>query len=253
MRPTAGLRWFLAHLARWLAPYRRLTLLAAAALLIDVVYESAFPLALKLLIDRAIIPRDAAMLAGISAALVGLGLSAAAAAIFRDWLYARLSAAVIGDLRRAMYAHLQRLSMGYFRRTRAGDILACFSTDLAAVENAIVLALPMGLSSAASVILSALILFLLEWRMALLASIGLALSLLGSRLLAPAAQRAGDELKARQADLTAHVQESVQAQPLVKAFGLHKLLLLRFESGLSILAQTAIRANFLAYLLERIP
>ena len=248
-----GLRWFLAHLARWLAPYRRLTLLAAAALLVDVVYESAFPLALKLLIDRAIVPRDAAMLAGISAALVVLGLSAAAAAIFRDWLYARLSTAVIGDLRRAMYAHLQRLPMGYFRRTRAGDILACFSTDLAAVENAIVLALPMGLSSAASVILSALILFLLEWRMALLASVGLALCLLGSRLLAPAAQRAGDELKTRQADLTAHVQESVQAQPLVKAFGLHKLLLLRFESGLSLLAQTAIRANFLAYLLERIP
>jgi ATP-binding cassette subfamily B protein len=243
----------LAQLRPWLRPYRSLTLLAAAALLVDVVYESAFPLALKLLIDRGIVPRDQAMLLAVSAGLVVLAALAAVSALCRDYLYARLSSAVLADLRLAMFSHLQRLSMSYFDRTRAGDILACFSSDLAAVENAIVLSLPMGVSSAASVILSAAILFVLEWRMALAATLGLALCLAGSHLLAPAAQRAGDQLKLRQADLLANVEEAVQAQPLVKAFGLQPRMLARFGTLVAASAHSSREANFLAYLQERVP
>ena len=227
--------------------------MAALALLVDVVYESAFPLALKLLIDRGIVPRDPQMLLMISSGLAVLAAAAAISALCRDYLYARLSAAVLADLRMAMFGRLQRLSMAYFDRTRAGDILSCFSSDLAAVENAIVLSLPMGVSSAASVVLSAAILFVLEWRMALAATLGLGLCLLGSRLLAPAAQRAGNRLKLRQADLLSNVEESVQAQPLVKAFGLQPRMLSRFRLLALDTAQVSREANFLAYLLERVP
>ena len=248
-----GLAWFFARLAPWLRPYRGLALLAGAALLVDVVYESAFPLALKLLIDRAIVPRDESALLAISVGLIVLAALAALSAITRDYLYARLSSVVLADLRLAMFGHLQRLSMAFYNRTRAGDILAAFSSDLAAVENAIVLSVPMAVSSAASVLLSAAILFFLEWRMALAATIGLGLCLVGSHLLAPAAQRAGSDLKRRQADLLANVEESVQAQPLVKAFGLQSNVLARFRTLVEASAHTARRANFLAYLLERVP
>jgi ATP-binding cassette, subfamily B, bacterial len=227
--------------------------LVGIALAVDVAYESAFPLALKLLIDRAIVPRDAAMLLAVSGVLVVLAATAALSAVGRDYLYARLSALVLADLRLAMYRHIQRLSLSFYGRTRAGDILSCFAADLAAVENVIVLSLPMGASSLASVLLSAAILFFLEWRMALVATIGLLLCLFGSRLLSPAAQQAGDELKERQADLTANVQETVLAQPFVKAFGLHDLMTMRFRGQVTRAAATSRRANFLAYLLERIP
>ena len=248
-----GLSWFAARLVPWLRPYRGLAWLAAVALLLDVLYESAFPLALKLLIDRGIVPRDQTMLLAVSSGLVVLAIVAALSAIGRDYLYARLSSALLADLRLAMFSHLQRLSMSYFERTRAGDILACFSTDLAAVENAIVLSVPLGLSSAASVILSATILFFLEWRMALAATIGLCLCLLGSRLLAPRAQRAGNQLKRTQADLLANLDEAVQAQPLVRAFGLQPRMVARFHALAGESARVSRRANFLAYLLERVP
>ena len=80
---------------------------------------------------------------------VGIALTAAVCAVGRDYLYARLSAAVLADLRRTMYQHLQRLSISYFSRTRTGDILSCFSTDLAAVENVLVVSLPLAVSSLA--------------------------------------------------------------------------------------------------------
>ena len=82
----------------WLRPYRSLALLVAIALLVDAVYESAFPLALKLLIDRGIVPRDQTMLLAVSVGLVVLAAAAAVSAICRDYLYSRLSAAVLADL-----------------------------------------------------------------------------------------------------------------------------------------------------------
>ena len=72
-----GLAWFFARLGPWLRPYRGLALLAGAALLVDVVYESAFPLALKLLIDRAIVPRNESALLAISVGLIVLAALAA--------------------------------------------------------------------------------------------------------------------------------------------------------------------------------
>ena len=94
-----------------------------------------------------------------------------------------------------MYGHLQRLSLSYYSRTRTGDILSCFSTDLAAVENVLVVSLPLAVSSLASLFLSAIILFLLEWRMAAGAIAGLTVCVMSSRLLSPVAQRAAAGLK----------------------------------------------------------
>ena len=251
--PRQALGWFLNRLRYWLRPYRALTVLVALALLVDVAYESAFPLALKVLIDRAIVPRDIGMLVIISSALIGLALVATVSAIGRDRLYSRLSAAVLADLRLAMYEQLHRLSMSYYNRTRAGDILSSFSTDLAAVENVIVLSLPMAASSLASLLLSGLILIILEWRMALGAIVGVTLCVLGSRLLSPVTQQAATRLKQEQSDLMAELQETVHLQPLAKAFSLQRLMVRRFQNRIAELTRTSRRANFLAFLLERIP
>jgi ATP-binding cassette, subfamily B, bacterial len=251
--PRRDLRWFLGRLTFWLRPYRGLTAVVAALLLVDVAYESAFPLALKVLIDRAIVPRDMRALGTIAGVLVGVAVATAASAIGRDYVYARLSAAVLADMRRAMYDHLLRLSLGYYSRTRAGDTLSSFSTDLAGVENVIVVSLPLAASSLASLSLSALILLMLEWRMAAAAIAGLSLCVLASRVLSPVARRATDVLKQEQSDLMAGLQETVRMQPIIKVFSLQRQMLDRFQAQIVSLMGTSRRSNFLVFLLERIP
>ena len=247
------MRWFLGRLWLWLRPYRALTALVVALLVVDVAYESAFPLALKVLIDRAIVPRDAHALTLIAAVLAAVAIVTASAAVSRDYLYARLSASVLADLRRALYAHLQRLSLSYFSDTRAGDILSCFSTDLAAVESVIVAALPLAASSLASLVLTAGILLVLEWRMAAAAMVGLGLSLTAARLVSPAAQHAAAALKEDQAAIMAGLNEAVHLQPVIKAFSLQRWMLDHFQTALGTLLRSSRRASFLSFLLERIP
>ena len=251
--PRRDLPWFLTRLRFWLRPYRPFVAAVALLLLVDAAYDSAFPLALKVLIDRAIVPRDFAALGVIAVVLVSVALAAAVCAIGRDYLYARLSAAVLGDLRQGMYAHLNKLSLSYYSQARPGDILSCFSTDLAAVENVIVVSLPLVVSSLTSLFLSALILLFLEWRMAAGAIAGLTVCVLSSRLLTPVAQRAAIGLKQEQSDVLADVQEAIRMQPVIKIFGLQRLMLQRFQDEVATLRRTAQRTNFLALLLERIP
>ncbi|MBL8481744.1 MAG: ATP-binding cassette domain-containing protein [Rhodocyclaceae bacterium] len=248
-----GILWFLRTIVPRIARYRLPAALLVAALMVDVAFEAMLPLSFKFLIDDAIVPHRADRLLAILATLGGAGLVVACAQLGRDRLYAYLGANVLNDLRRDLYAHLQTLSAGYYSRTATADIMARFSTDLAAVENAVVLALPAGLMYGMSALASAAVLALLEWRLALLTLIGLPLCLLGPRLIGPRAVAAGHELRTRQAELAAMVQENVNAQPLVKAYGLRGVLQPQFAHSAEQLRRTAMRANFLSYLMERTP
>lgn len=248
-----NIRWFLGHLWRWISPYRWTAILMLAALVVDLAYDSLFPLALKILIDDAITPRNGSVLVGVLAGLVLLGALSACSAVGRDFLYAKLSAHVLSDLRLEMYSHMQRLSMSFYSRTQTGDILTRFSSDLAAVENTLVLALPASVFSALGILAAGTILFAIEWRMAMLACVGIPLCLIGPRLIGPRAQRLEYERKVKQAAITSTIQENVAAQPVVKAFGLERLLLDRFTAQMADYLPISRRANFLAYLMERTP
>jgi ATP-binding cassette, subfamily B, bacterial len=248
-----GIRWFLFRLSRRLSPYRWTTILMLAALLVDLAYDSLFPLALKILIDDAITPRNGVVLAWVLASLVLLGAMSAGSALGRDYLYAKLSAHVLSDLRLEMYRHMQRLSMSFYSRTQAGDILARFSSDLASVENTLVLALPASVYSTLGILAACAILFAIEWRMALLACIGIPLCLVGPRMIGPKAQRLDYEMRVKQAAIASTIQENVAAQPVVKAFSLQRILLDRFTAQMADYLPLSRRANFLAYLMERTP
>jgi ATP-binding cassette subfamily B protein len=251
--PARSIGWFLRSLLPLVARYRRPSLLLLMLLLVDVGFEAMVPLAFRSLIDDAIAPQNFNLLITILALLGGAGALVAVSQVGRDWLYAYLGSRVLNDLRHRMYIHLQSQSLSFYSRTGSADILARFSTDLAAVENAVVLALPAGILCACGLVLSAVILAFLEWRLALLAFLGLPLCLIGPRLIGPHAAREGYRLKDRQAALAAMVQETVNAQPVIKAFGLHSVLFPRFHSSADELCKVSLHSNFLAYLMERTP
>jgi ATP-binding cassette subfamily B protein len=252
-RAPRTLRWFLRSLLLRLGRYRLQCAAMVGALLVDVAFETLLPLSLKFLIDDAILPKRLNVLVGLLAALAIGGILVAAVQVGRDYLYADLGARVLTDLRQDMFAHLQKLSLGFYSATPSGEITTRFSADLASVENVITLALPSSLMSAFNVLASATVLVLLEWRLAVVAAVGVLLCAIGPRLLADRAARGSHALKAGQAALTTMLQEDLNAQPVVKAFGLGRILEPRFRSATEQLRRTSLRANFLTYLMERTP
>jgi ATP-binding cassette, subfamily B, bacterial len=241
------------RLAHYMAPYRGLVALLIGAMLVDMCFEVGLPLSLKYLIDLAIIPRDARLLLLILSGLAVAGVLAAGAGFGRDLLYARISASVLRDLRVLFFQRLQRLSMAFHARSKAGDLLSRFTGDLASVENALVMALPVTFLAVGQLVLSLVFLFLLQWRLAALTTSGLIVSALVARVLEGRAAGANRRMKELQAGAASRVQENLNAQQVIKAFGLEQLAVQAFRQLAGDLWRGSVRANSISYLVERIP
>jgi ATP-binding cassette subfamily B protein len=249
----AGAGAALRQLARYVLPYRGAAALLVVTMLVEVAYETALPLSLKFLIDEAIGPGNVGLMLAVLLALAGGFLLSTAAMVGRDYLYAWLMSHVLADIRVRMFEHLQRLPLSFFARTRAGDLMSRFSTDLAAVENALVLGVPGALLSIFYVTASIGALVWIEWRLAGGLLLALPVCLIGPRIFGGRAVNAGYALRTEQAGLANLVQENIGAQPVVKAFDLGDSALRGFRSQALRLLTFNVRFSFLSYLTERSP
>jgi ATP-binding cassette subfamily B protein len=208
------------------------------------------PLAFKLLIDRAIVPRDTSLLLSLLALLTAGVVLVAVVGLGRDYLYARVCSLILRDLRVRMFDQMHRLSAPHAKGD-AGGTAAHFSTDLAAIEHAIVSAVPWALLPALDVVLGTSLLFLLDWRLALIAVLVFPLSLLGPRLVAPRASHASYDRKTVESDVLRDVQENIVTRQMIRGLGLEAWMRERFTRRVDDLVGSSTRTAFLGALVER--
>jgi ATP-binding cassette subfamily B protein len=240
---------FLVRAVAWVRPYRGLAALIAIGLVVEAAFSAAVPLAFRLLIDRALVPKDTALLTWLVTALTVGVLAVAAIGLWRDYLYARLCSLVLRDFRVRIFDQLHRVLPG----TAASDgaEAAHFSTDLAAIEHALVSAVAWALLPSLDVIIGTTLLFALEWRLALIASLVFPLALVGPHLVAPRALRASRDRKNHEAGILRSVQENIDARPMVRAFGLEAIMRARFARQVEGLLASSTRTGYLGALVER--
>ncbi len=242
---------FVKRSAGWIRPYRFQATLIALGLLLEAAFTAAVPLAFQQLIDRAIVPRDTQLLTTLLTLLIIGVVIVAAAGLGRDYFYAHLCSKVLRDLRIDMLDHVHRLSPADGSDEDDASIAAHFSTDLAAIEHAIVSAAPWALLPALDVLLGTVLLFVLEWRLALIAALVFPLALLGPRLIAPRASRASYARKTRESHVLKDVHENLAARQVVRAFGLEHWMRQRFAGRVDDLVAISTRTAFLGALVER--
>ena len=119
----------------YVVPYWRRLALVVALSGVSTALSLALPYLSKLLVDRALVGRDAAALYRT----VGLFALASVASFVLTAItglrYTRVSADILFDMRLALYRHLQRLSPRFYARTPLGDILARVNNDVGEVQR----------------------------------------------------------------------------------------------------------------------
>lgn len=220
---------------------------------VEASFEPALRFSLKHLVDQAIIPRDRGQLLVVLAALAIGVLLYAGLAILGDLLWARLGTRVTCELRQRLYDHLAGLSMDFYARRTTGDLLSCFLADAAAIETALVSALPYALLGSLGLLVSAALMWTLHPALAAANLVGLGLCFAAPRLLMPAAVARGLALRQQEAWMASRLAEQLGAHTTVTLFGLQRHFSRRLADDLRELLRRAVRANFLSYLLQRIP
>ena len=134
-------------------------------------------------------------------------------------LGASLQEYVTRDLRNTVYSHLQRLPLGWYGRTKTGQILARVLNDTQQTKQVITELVTRSLLSASTVVLTIAGLVAISWRLTLLALVVAPLLIAALqpllRKLRKGHRRMGDQM----GELTAVVQETVSGIRLVKSFG----------------------------------
>ncbi|HEV8266335.1 MAG TPA: ABC transporter ATP-binding protein [Gemmatimonadales bacterium] len=136
---------------------------------------------------------------------------------------------VVRDLRVRLFQHLQTLPLGYFQRTRAGQLVARLISDTDQVKTAVSAALASLLQNTVVIGVYVVILFGLSVRLTLLALLLAPALLVIIRPMLNRLRRRSRELAAERGEVTSHVGEMIASIKLVRAYVAEAFELERFR------------------------
>ena len=125
------------RLMAFVVPYRRRLLFGLAAVLVFTATQLAIPLIVSNTFDYVAGAGDAALtlLRATVAVFVGIILVNFIANVLQEGVVARAGERVLFDLRRAMYRHLQRVSLSFMDRTETGRLMSRLQGDVYALQE----------------------------------------------------------------------------------------------------------------------
>src|SRR5450432_2328349 len=193
----------------FLKNYKKILAFVGLGVLVETLFNVIMPLSLKFLIDDALGEEDFEALVKILSVLAAAGIITSIVAVWYERWDARLAAALISDVRKRLFEHVQNLPSAYFARTKRGEILSRFSVDLSAFEGSV-----KSFANSAALPLLELI--------AGIVLMVFPITLIGPRMLTPKAVQANYEQKLNESALLGMVQENIAAQAVIKAFTLQR-------------------------------
>jgi len=205
-------------LARLTARYKLRTGLALASLLAATLTSLAPPYLAKLAAENVEGDHDYGELVLIVALFVLAGVATwgtgAAQTYFTGWTGER----ILADLRNVLFRHLQRLSLGFYERNRAGVIISRLTNDVDALDQLVTDGLTTLVQNTLVLVGSAIILFFLDWRLALATITVLPLMAVATALFRIYSSRAYRAVRERLGLVTATLAEDIAGMRVVQTF-----------------------------------
>jgi ATP-binding cassette, subfamily B, bacterial len=228
LRATSGRGRKLRGLLELLAPYRwRAVAMFVSLLAATGAALAPAPLA-KLAIDNGIRRHDVGALDLIVAAFLASALVYVVASYAQTYLVGWVGQRALQDLRVQLFAHLQRLSLGFYSRNRAGVIISRITNDVEALDQLVEDGMATLFQSGLTLIGVVVILFVLDAHLALLTFLALPLLAAGGLAFRIASADAYRLTREKIAAITGYLQETLSGIRVVRAFGQEPRHIARF-------------------------
>jgi ATP-binding cassette, subfamily B, bacterial len=205
-------------LDRLVAPHRGRAVLSLVTLLLATATALAPPYLAKFALDDAIGGGTTARLELIVAVFLVAGLANWGMTYAQTYLTGWVGERMLADLRNHLFDHLQRLSLGFFERNRAGVIISRLTNDVEALDQLVTDGVASLIQSSLTLLGTAVLLFILDWRLALATLAVIPVMSVGTVLFRRYSTRAYRAVRERLGLVTATLAEDIAGMRVVQAF-----------------------------------
>jgi ATP-binding cassette, subfamily B, bacterial len=235
----------LRRIARLFHPYR-----ARLGLLLGLIFLSAglgviSPFLLREFINVAYPQHDTKLVIELVAGMIALSVITSVIGVAQTWISNQVGQRVMHDLRAAVYAHLQRMSLAFFTHTRTGEVQSRIANDIGGIDSVVTSTATSIVQNVTTVVATIVAMVLLEWRLAAFSLVLLPFFVWLTRRVGEERRRIQSVRQGRLADMSTLVEESLSVSGILlgKTMGRSPELVHRFSDESGELADLEVRAR----------
>jgi ATP-binding cassette, subfamily B, bacterial len=243
--PAGGPPVPLRRIGRLFVPYRVRLGLLLGLIVLGSILSVASPFLLREAVDKGIVGHDLELLTWMVAGMIALAVINGVIGVAQTWISNQVGQRVMHDLRAAVYAHLQRMSLAFFTRTRSGEVQARIAYDIGGIDDVVTSTATSTVSTVATVTATVVAMFALSWQLTVFSLILLPFFVWLTRRVGNERRRIQSVRQGRLADMSTLVEESLSVSGVLlgKTMGRSHELVDRFASESSELADLEVRAR----------
>jgi ATP-binding cassette subfamily B protein len=203
------------------------------------------PFLLRGVIDTAIPKHDTQLLSLLVGGMIALSILGGVIGVAQTWISNQVGQRVMHDLRAAVYAHLQRMSLAFFTHTRTGEVQSRIANDIGGVDSVVTSTATSIVQNVTTVVAVVVAMVLLDWRLAAFSLFLLPFFVWLTRRVGEERRRIQSVRQGRLADMSTLVEESLSVSGILlgKTMGRSSELVKRFSDESGELADLEVRAR----------
>ena len=217
------------QLLAFVMPYRKRLILGMFCMIAAAMGYLVVPWLIRNVVDGVLQDKDLGLLTLIVIAILIIFLIRGFATYGQNYTMAYVGQRVVIDIRETLFKHLQKLDQAYFDRRKTGVIMSNVTSDVGALQQAIVDNLISFMTEGVTLLGSLIFMFYLDWKLSLLTLIIVPVVLGLTNIFGKKLRSAGHEVQGRTADITAFLQEVISSVRIIRSFARETYEFKRFE------------------------
>ncbi|WP_026413787.1 ABC transporter ATP-binding protein [Actinomadura oligospora] len=197
------------RIVRLFRPYRARLAVVGLLVGLSALVSLASPFMLREVVDVALPRGRTGLLTLLVLGMIAVSVLTSVFGVLQTYISTAVGQRVMHDLRTAVYAHLQRMPLAFFTRTRTGEVQSRIANDIGGMQSTVTQTATQLVSNLTTVVASLAAMLALDWRLTLVSLLVLPVFVWISRRVGNERRRITSVRQKQLAAMSAIVEESL--------------------------------------------
>jgi ATP-binding cassette subfamily B protein len=210
-----GQRADVGRILRLFTPYRGTLLVVLVLIALAAATGVVSPFLVREVVDVALPHQRLDLLAWCVGGMIAVTAVSSVLGVLQSLLSTRVGQAIMHDLRVSVFSHLQKMGLGFFTRTRTGEVQSRIFNDIGSMQAVVTSVVTQIVSASAGIVMAVVAMLAMDWRLTLFSVITVPLAVWMNRRVGLRRRAITRIQQETAADLSASIQESLSVSGIL--------------------------------------